>query len=749
MSIQSEYQSEFKQDVTASEIVESNIFKYATYTALSILPHHIDGFKLIHRRILAALGSTEDKLKGSALVGKVMSMYHPHGDNSIYGAIMRLAQPFNQVHPFVQVYGNVGDYSGEAFAAARYVDITSSEFTRDVFFNKTNDKTLTYVPSETGVGVEPAFFIPVIPTALITGTHAIGVGIKSIVPYLELQNVCELVEKFIEMRRANPFDYLQDTPNVVKYLIPDIPSHSLLRNRSELLQKYKQGKYESSIIMDGIIDLYPDSINIRTIPYGRSLKDLAKTLSSMTKTASFISANFHDVSDISSGFEYGNIKLALKRGINPFDILDELKRLIRFTASQSYIWNFTNSAGLLLELNPFEIIDKWYNTRYRSILGNLKYVNSELITQYRKLMALIIVADHTDAVLNIFKKADNREATIEPLCKQFNLTENQAKYLASLQMHQITKQGKDALLRDLSSVKNKIKDVQQKFTDIDNIIVTDAIEIKKKYTSRTKRRLKFPSFIGAVNVNGGYIQFEDFNEMLEIEKRWIRRDYKIIMYPKGTSSLMSRVDMLIEHNPLRSHAREFKADEIYAFKTMPKCTLHLSSNAIFRTKEIIFQSDGSIKRVPVYNKFSALDRRYLLVQGNPTEVSLRRLLDAEGVKCDLVYISDASSDQVVVVYVNSSQNNELVFETVKAGDRLKYPGTGKNHVYGIFNMNDSIMLNILPEHGLRGSARYIYIPEISKFITSDRVVCYLSRKVTDTNKKLQQMHKQSNVWHYK
>ena len=282
-----EYQSEFKQEVTASEIVEDNMNKYARHVLLQRLPNHVDGLKLIHRRILMALGSTEEKMKGSALIGKVMGTYHPHGDASIYGAIIRLAQPFNQVYPFVKVYGNVGDYSGEMAAAARYIDVTSSEFTRDLFFNKTNHKTLTYVPSETGVGIEAAYFIPVIPTALITGTQTIGVGVKSTIPYLELSNVCTLVEKFVALRKENPLTYHDNLITLAKYLVPDTPSHSLLRNYKAIIEAYTANKFTTSIIMDGVIDLYPDSIHIRTIPYGRDLKAILEELGTMTKTANF------------------------------------------------------------------------------------------------------------------------------------------------------------------------------------------------------------------------------------------------------------------------------------------------------------------------------------------------------------------------------------------------------------------------------------------------------------------------------
>ena len=746
-----EYQSEFKQDVTASEIVESNMNKYARHVLLELLPNHVDGFKLIHRRILLALGTTDDKMKGSALIGKVMGRYHPHGDASIYGAIIRLAQPFNQIHPFVKVFGNVGDYSGEAAAAARYIDVTSSEFSRDVFFNKTNSKTLTYIPSETGVGVEPAYFIPVIPTALITGTHTIAVGVKSIVPYLELQNVCSLVEKFVTTRKENPLEYSDKLPALSKYLVPDTPAHSLLRNAKELIAKYQIGEFGTSVIMDGILELYPDSIHVRTIPYGRDLKDTLEILGKLMKSANFITANFQEVSDISTGFEYGDVKLLMKRSVDPFSVIDDLKRAIRFTVKQNYLWNFTNKNGTLLELTPFDILARWYDIRCRSILGDLKYSSSDLFKQYRRLLALIVVADHTDEVLTIFKKADNREATIEPLCTRFKLTENQAKYLSTLQMHQITKQGKDALLQELESVKGKISQLQTKFTDIDNIIVSESDFIKNKYKEVTKRRLKYPSFIGAVNIVGsGFIQYESLKELCVIEKRWNKKDLSIIGYPTGCSSVLVRNGDLITSDKVLAHPKEFKADEILPYKYKPKHSIHFGNGLIFRTSDIFFKSDSDRKSIPICDEFMVLDSKYKLLQYKATDVTKRLALSAEGVKTDLKFVSSTFGESAIVVFVNEKKQNQLVFELVKVGDKMDYPGLGRIHIYGIYNPNDMIILSIEGRHSFRSSIRHLYIPNPTELLKgATRITCMLSRKQFSNNIRMTPIDKHSDIWTYK
>lgn len=738
----------FKPEVTASEIIESNMDKYARYALLELVPNYVDGLKLIHRRILLALGTTENKMKGSALVGRVMSKYHPHGDASIYDAIMRLAQPFNQIHPLVQVEGNVGDYSGEPFAAARYTDILSAEFSRDIFFNRVNFKTLTYIPSETGVGTEVAYFIPILPMALLTGTYTVAVGVKSVIPYLEFSNVCSLVEKFVSLRKANPLTYEKHFPSLAKYLIPDAPSHSLLCNAKELLKAYEVGNFTKPIIMDGIIDIHPDSINIRTIPYNRKFKEVLSKLGDMFKTANFVSGTFQEISDISTGFEYGNIKLPVKRGLDPFAVIDNLKRLIGFRSKQTYLWNFTNMNGTLLPMNPYDILVKWYDMRCRSILGDLKYSRDDLFKQYRRLMALIIVADHTDEVLTIFKQADNREATIEPLCSQFQLTENQAQYLASLQMHQITKQGKDALLKELDGVKDRIKNLQTKFSDIDNIIVSDVDYVKNKYKESTKRKLKYPVFMGAVKINdSGYIQYESIDELAKLERRWTRNKLEIIPYPKGVYNLTLKIGDRLETDGVLAHPKEFVAQDIYVYKNIPKHTIHFGNGYIHRTSHFLFGEELGRKNLPVYEQFIALDSKFKLLQYRATQVGKRTNIDAEGVKTDLIYVSDVFGDNAVVVLVNENNPNQIIFELVEVGQKMNYPGIGKIHIYGIFSLNDVVALNILPKHSYRCSIKYLYFSEIGKLFNGEcRVICYLNTKKMSNNIRIQPLTNQSYIW---
>ena len=177
-----EYETTFQSEITASEAAESNMFSYTRYNNLEILPSCVDGLKLCLRRIIGVLGTTDQRMKGAALTGDVMNKLHPHGDTGIYDAIVRLGQPFSQVLPFITIKGNCGAYGGGEYAASRYLDVQYAQFTKDLFFNNVDSRTLTYIPSELGKGVEPAYYVPRIPTALLMGAFGVSVAYNHTTP---------------------------------------------------------------------------------------------------------------------------------------------------------------------------------------------------------------------------------------------------------------------------------------------------------------------------------------------------------------------------------------------------------------------------------------------------------------------------------------------------------------------------------------------------------------------------------------
>ena len=261
--------TDYKSEMTADRAIEDNMKVYGTDTHKSKFPNNIDGLKLIHRRILWTLHKNPHTQKEASLTGQVMKM-HPHGDGSINDAISILAQPFSNMIPLVYSDSNIGMYSGEPPAAARYVDVSEAEAASDFFFKDVSDATLNFVPCESEEGVEPENFIPVIPTTLLIGSFGIAVGFKTDTPMMCIHELCQLAIEYVRLRSTCPDWQAKLLPVLSKMLLPDFPSYGLLRNKDELLTAYRSGIFDCPIMTDGILKIGTDRIIFETIPYKKS-----------------------------------------------------------------------------------------------------------------------------------------------------------------------------------------------------------------------------------------------------------------------------------------------------------------------------------------------------------------------------------------------------------------------------------------------------------------------------------------------
>ena len=735
-----EYETTFTDQTTAAPAVRDNMEAYCQYNNREILPDVIDGLKLIHRRIITVMLENDQRMKGATLTGYVMNQLHPHGDNGIYDAIVRLGQPFSQVHPFVLIKGNFGAYGGGEYAAGRYLDVQCDQFTKDMFALNVDRRTLTYIPSETGEGIEPAYYVPRLPTALLTGSFGVSVAYKSIIPHFNLLSVCNFVEKFIELRKKYPMDFQNHYAEIAEYCIPDFPTHCYIRNKNELIKSYSQGKFDVPIIMDGMLEIGPQEFNLRTIPHGSAFEKVFKKVGDMMNSANFVSANFTEVNDLTTGTEYGNLQFKMKRGINPFDILDDLKKICTFTQSWSPIWTFVDKEGYICQMNPMQLMEIWYLARHRSILGALKFQNIDLFKQYRKLMALIIIADHTDAVLKIFKEAANRDATVPVLCKKFGLTREQSEYIAALQLHQITHQGKDDLLKALQAVKEKIEKLQHKFVDIDGIILQDVDFMRKTYGPLCQRRSRLSTFIGAIHLKeyGGFIQFDTLQEMAHLVRRWSKyTTYDIIMYPPGVNNFIIHTASGIVTDEKWDLPKEFKATRLEVVKLKPRSSVSLKNDTISRIDAIVSFDKRSGIMAHVATGFTAIDHDFMMRQVTTTQVPKRNSFDALGNKSDIRYFNGVFADEVVIAAVNDKLPNQVDLVRLQEGEKYKRPLLGKTKVIGMWKFGIPISFSVPQENLVRCGTKNIMIRKVEEFFDKDRkVTIFMTKHRTSTNKNL-------------
>lgn len=745
-------QESFESEVKASDILRSNMRDFARHTAREYIANEVDGLKLVHRRILQAIEHGTKKYKEASLIGETMKEYHPHGDGAIKDAIDRLAQPFNQQCPLITGVGNVGAYSGGVPAAARYLDIMISQFSEDVFFKYTNLRTLNYVPKEDVEGVELAYFIPAVPMTLIMGPSSILVAYRSNIPYYNFTDICNLVVAFIKERKKHPQDYLKRYKVYAKYLIPDFPVKSMLLNSRQILEEYEKGNFNCKFITCGTMDVVPTTINIRSIPFGIDFyKTVKLKLQELGRKASFVTANYQDILDLTNETSIGNVELPMKRGVSPFADMNVLKKEILFKQSWSPIWNFSTADGYMTVRNPIELLEIWYQERCRSIVADLKLTNMDVVNEYRKITALIIIYDHAKEVAELFLNAKCKEDTVEPLAKRYNLSLYQAKFIASLQISQFTAQGKDELLQKLESVKARLKEIQNKFLSVDDIIIEQVTKLRDKYTgSVITRRTKVPDFIGAIKINDdGYIQFSDLQEMNHILNRWgDKASCSILWYPKYKDNFSRPFNMFMREGKAfiddkeLDFQKELVTSQLYfADKKAKYSIVTHKDGTISRINGVLGTTEPKSKVIYVDKELTAINHSWQMVKVNADEVPTRVNITAQGIKTDWKYLSDTvCTDSVIVVHMNTKDPNTVIFERKKPGEKITRQFFGSTVILGIFNDNDTFCQTIPEDLLNRCSYKSLLIgstkecANLGQFMgNNDKVIIYMNKKSTSVN----------------
>ena len=743
--------TEFKEQVTAAEAILPNHMTYAQYSMREFLPSYVDGLKLINRRILWTLGSEKGKIKAAKLIADTLASIHPHGTSSIYGALIRLCQSFTQAYPLIMPYGNVGAVGKAARAASeRYLDIGRSDFAYDVFFSRVNTKTFSYIPDEMNVGYEPTFFIPIIPFSLMAGgTLGIGVGYKAELPMYYFTDICNLTLKYIQYRKANvKFHPEQFNMEFAKYLLPAYAQYSLIRNGDELYNHYCKGDFTCRIVLDGCMDVYPNKVHLRSVPYGKSYPDIFEHLKNEKAKPSFVSANVNEVANLLAATETGDIKVTLKRDSDIFEILDQLKKELSFTVKITPIFNFSDHEGKVYQFTPYMLIEKWYIERFRSVLGDLKITQSDLNKQKREIEAKVIIVDNTDKVTDIIKTSISSEEAIVRLMDAFaanRLSALQAEYILSLSLSQLTRYGRDNLLKDLEVVNEKIKVHTEKFKDIDQIIMDDIVWLRDKYASVIPRKCNVPEYIGCIHINNnGIVQFRSIPELAHQLGRWTNENPRIEMYPDGKCYHFKYVDGKgYEEYPL-CFPKVFKAHNFLTTKYKAKSTVILNDGLIYRADGIVCPNKGKslAQYTPIGDEFSAITNRHILEIHKASDAPKRLQSNAMGVKTDIMYVSPIVDESLVVVYYDKKEVNTIHVGVFKPGERLVISLISKAEIIGIYRLQDPIAFTVKDQYLNRCTVKHLYFKDAESLLGNEKhITISLNTKRTSNNKTLVQIIK--------
>ena len=695
-------------EVTASDTIDDKLKIFSQHVIISKFPNCIDGLKNVHRRILYVLRNDTGNVKTSAISGRLVEKYHPSGELSIDKAIKRMSQGYNNIVPLLYPTGNIGSYGNSAeSAAARYLEMRLSDFAKDVYYRNINPKTWKFVPTETGDDFEPAYFIPKIPMALMSNSFTIGIGDKSDIPSLSLSNLCDLTIAFIK----NNFVLSKD---MYKYLIPDFPIESFIRNKKDLLKSYSDTSFENTIVVDGVLNLTPNSISIRTIPYGKIYVDNCdfniKRL--LLDKNSFISKYVQRIGNYSKEQLYGDTVINLKRGVNPFTILNELKKKIGFAGKYYPKMFFVSHNQKQIKCNHFLLLHLWYKERYRSILTELKHKQNSLLKENRELHALLICLKYPDEITSIFRKSENVKSTYGVLNKKYGLSGLQCEYIGiNFSVNKLTKFNSKEIKDRIDKNKLYLHNLQFEYGKINDKIVSEIEYIKNKYVKDYPIKSKFNNFIGYINyANQGIIQFRNLDEYKCLIKDFNNSDITIHLYAQGKLNKFILSDGNILDDYQIDHPKEFPCYDFRTCKNIPKHTISLANRTICRFNGLVYKQDKN-KYIFVDDDFITIDKKGMLKWEHYSNISLRKILGATGLLSNIIHVDNFHDNEGIVFYANIKEPNIVRIGKVYKGvdTKLIKSPLGKLEILGIYNSKHPLILPIPTRFLYKCKVSNIYI----------------------------------------
>ncbi len=480
-------------DVEVDEELKKSFIAYAMAVNVSrAIPDVRDGLKPVHRRILYSmheLGLTYDKAfrKCARIVGDCLGKYHPHGDTSVYDALVRLAQDFSINFPLVDGHGNFGSVDGDPAAAMRYTEARmsklSSEMLRDL-----DKETVDFYPTFDDTGMQPSVLPSRFPNMLVNGSDGIAVGMATNIPPHNLAEVIDGVIALID----NP-DI--DVDGLMEYIFaPDFPTGALIMGRSGIKKAYRTGRGSIIIRSRCEIEDYQSGNQTKTrivvteIPYQVNKARLVENIADLVKNK-----KIEGISDIREESDRDGMRIVIeiKKDANAQVVLNLLYKHTNLQVSDGIIM-LALVDGTPKVLNLKECLYYYLEHQKDVIVRRTKYDLNKTEERAHILRGLVIAQASINEVVEVCKNAKDKTDCVQQLTSKFELDERQATAVAELRLFRISHLEVDKLTDELSNLEAAIadyKDILANESRVLEIIKTDLLEIKRKYPSERKTEI--------------------------------------------------------------------------------------------------------------------------------------------------------------------------------------------------------------------------------------------------------------------
>ena len=480
-------------DREVDEELKKSFIAYAMAVNVSrAIPDVRDGLKPVHRRILYSmheLGLTYDKAfrKCARIVGDCLGKYHPHGDSSVYDALVRLAQDFSINFPLVEGHGNFGAVDGDPAAAMRYTEARlaklSSEMLRDL-----DKETVDFYPTFDDTGMQPSVLPSRFPNMLVNGSDGIAVGMATNIPPHNLSEVIDGVIALID----NPDIEVE---GLMEYIpAPDFPTGALIMGRSGIKKAYRTGRGSIIIRSRCEIEEYQSGNTTRTriivteIPYQVNKAKLVENIADLVKNK-----KIEGISDIREESDRDGMRIVIeiKKDANAQVVLNLLYKHTSLQISDGIIM-LALVDGTPKVLNLKECLYYYLEHQKEVIVRRTKYDLNKTEERAHILRGLVIAQASINEVVEVCKNARDKTDCVQKLTANFLLDEKQATAVAELRLFRISHLEVDKLNEELSDLEADIadyKDILANENRVLEIIRNDLLEIKRKYPSERKTEI--------------------------------------------------------------------------------------------------------------------------------------------------------------------------------------------------------------------------------------------------------------------
>ena len=479
--------------INIEEEMKSSYIDYSMSVIVArALPDVRDGLKPVHRRILYGmmeLGNTSDKAykKSARIVGEVLGKYHPHGDSSVYGALVRMAQDWAMRYPLVDGQGNFGSIDGDSAAAMRYTEARLKKVGEDLMTDLYKE-TVDFTNNFDDTLQEPTVMPTRIPNLLVNGASGIAVGMATNMPTHNLGEVIDACVAYIDNNEI-------DTDGLMQYVkAPDFPTGGYIYGISGVREAYETGRGRVIMRAKTEIESHPthDKIVVNEIPYNVNKRELIEHIASLVNEKKIEGISYvNDESDR----EGMRIVIDVKRDANAGVVLNKLFKMTALQSSFS-VNNIALVGGRPKCLTLKDMIKCFVDHRHDVVIRRTKFELRKAKERAHILEGLIIASDNIDEVVRIIRAAKTPNEAIQNLMERFELSEIQARAIVEMRLRQLTGLMQDQLHAEYEELMKQIAYLEEILVNDElckKVIKDELIEVKDKYGDPRRSEIVYAS----------------------------------------------------------------------------------------------------------------------------------------------------------------------------------------------------------------------------------------------------------------